>query len=241
MAKSQIKTVFAYRYNYVQILIVFILLPFAAILIGISPSADVTGFFSDLVGKIPLCDVWPDLLTKFFGGISVDKLMSSAFTVIYKALPESLLLSLCIHFCILVSKKLNEYAVPILATFLGIVIASVLKNLFGLTNNDKVEIALDIGAALLIVIGIRLLSKGFFRGLKVLSLKQVLLFFVNGLFSVLTTAYVSGLLLAMMGAYPSIGKAAEVVFAITGIELVASILVSWINAWASKDKDIMSV
>ena len=67
MAKSQIKTVFAYRYNYVQILIVFILLPFAAILIGISPSADVTGFFSDLVGKIPLCDVWPDLLTKFFG------------------------------------------------------------------------------------------------------------------------------------------------------------------------------
>ena len=230
----------AYRYNYVQIFIVVLLLPFAAIILGIFPDADLTEVFSDLTSHIPVCDVCVDLLSKYFGGISVNDLFSSLFVVIYKALPESLILSLCVHFCILISKKLNEAAMPILATFIGIVIASVVKSLIGLTTNNKIELGLDIGTVILLVVGIKLLSKSLFKGMKVLSLKQVLLLFINGLFAVLTTVYVSALLLAAQGFYPTIGKAADVVFITTGIEFVASVVVSWINAWAKDDADIVS-
>ncbi len=62
-----------------------------AIILGISPAADVTGMLSDLAGQIPVCDVWIDLLSKYYGGISVSELFSSAFTVVYRALPESLI------------------------------------------------------------------------------------------------------------------------------------------------------
>ncbi len=240
MGRSFSSFFIAYRYNYIQILVVVILLPFVAIILGISPAADVTGMLSDLAGQIPVCDVWIDLLSKYYGGISVSELFSSAFTVVYRALPESLILSLCVHFCILVSKKLNMRGLPIFATFIGIVIASIVKSLIGLTKNYTYETILDIGTVVLLVVGIGLLSKSLFKGLKVLSLKQVLLFFVNGLFSVLTTAYISGLLLAAQGAYPTVGKAVGVVLILTGIELIVAIGVSWINVLAKKDPDIIS-
>ena len=80
--------------NIAQIVLIVILMPFIAILLGAVFGTDAGGkgiadVLVSLAGKIPLCDVWLDIYYQHSGGLSAQDVMSSTVFVILKALPEA--------------------------------------------------------------------------------------------------------------------------------------------------------
>lgn len=225
--------------NIAQVLLVVILLPGVSLILGaVGGKSSQTGFVNSLFGKIPLCDIWLDILYQHKGGLSAESVLSSAAVVILKAFPEAIISAICVYVCIQISKKLNARGLPIFATFVGIVIASVLTTLTGITGNVNTEIIADFGVLLVMVIGLRIMMKSVFRGMKVFSLKKVLLFIIDGLFAVITTAYISGLLIAASGYYSSAGEIIGQILILTGIEIFVAFGVGIIGDLADKDQDV---
>lgn len=230
--------------NIAQIVLVVLLLPFVAILFGVisgtdAGAASTVGLINSLIGKIPLCEIWLDVLYQYSGGLSAEDILSSSVLVILKALPEALISAACVYLCIQISKKLMARGLPIFATFVGIVIASVITGLTGLSNNMTTEIIADFGVSIIILIGLKIMAKSLFKGLKVLSGKKILLFVIDGLFAVITTAYISGLIMAAAGIYSSVGQAIGRVVILTGIEIAVAIGVGIIGDLAEKDSSIV--
>lgn len=225
--------------NIAQVLLVVILLPGVSLILGaVGGKSSQTGFVNSLFGKIPLCDIWLDILYQHKGGLSAESVLSSAAVVILKAFPEAIISAICVYVCIQISKKLNARGLPIFATFVGIVIASVLTTLTGITGNVNTEVIADFGVLLVMVIGLRIMMKSVFRGMKVFSLKKVLLFIIDGLFAVITTAYISGLLIAASGYYSSAGEIIGQILILTGIEIFVAFGVGIIGDLADKDQDV---
>lgn len=225
--------------NIAQVLLVVILLPGVSLVLGaVGGKSSQTGFFNSLFGKIPLCDIWLDMLYQHKGGLSAESVLSSAAVVILKAFPEAIISAICVYVCIQISKKLNARGLPIFATFIGIAIASVLTTLTGLTGNVNTEIISDFGVLLIMVIGLRIMMKSAFKGMKVFSFKKVLLFIIDGLFAVITTAYISGLLISASGADSSTREAIGRVLVLTGIEIVVAFVVGVISDLADKDSGV---
>lgn len=229
--------------NVAQIILVVILLPFVAIVIRMisgvgAGGANMTGMLSSLIGNIPLCEVWMDVLYQYAGGLTAADVATSTVLVILKALPEALISAICVHTCVRIEKVLKtmsvpdqrkHYGLPIFSTFVGIVIATVITSLTGLTHSVTSEILMDFGAIIIMLIGFKILFRTVFRGRGIFEGKKILLFIIDGLFAVITTAYISGLLLAAKGAYASTGQAIGIIFVLTGIEIIAAVVVCWIS------------
>lgn len=228
--------------NIAQIILVVLLLPAVAIIIGsvsgANTAGNISGFLSSLVGNIPLCDIWVDILYQYKGGLEVEDVLSSTLLVILKALPEALISALCVYAAVQVSKKLKSRGLPIFATFIGIAIASIITSLTGLSGSMTTEIIIDFGVVIIMFIGLRFMLKSVFRKMNVFSLKKILLFFIDGLFAVITTAYISGLIMAASGVYSSTGETIRKTMIITGIEIFAAVGVGVINFFADKDETV---
>ncbi len=228
--------------NIAQIILVVLLLPMAAIVIGSvsggNETANVSGFLSSLVGNIPLCDIWVDILYQYKGGLAVEDVLSSTLLVTIKALPEALITAICVYVAVQISGKLKALGLPIFATFIGIVIASIVTSLTGLSGSMLMETIIDFGVVVVMLIGLKILFKSLFRGIKVFSAKKILLFLIDGLFAVITTAYISGLILAAAGVYSSVNQAVGRTMILTGIEVLTAIGVGAINYFADKDDTV---
>ena len=220
--------------NVAQIVLVVLLLPFIAVIIGLvsgsgSGAGNMSGMFFSLIGEIPLCDVWMDILYQKAGGLTPSDVANSTVLVIVKAFPEAVISAICVYVCVQAGKKIGARGVPILTTFAGIVIASIITSLTGQSNSLTAEILIDFGVIIIMLIGIRIMLRGAFGGARLLTGKKVLLLVIDGLLAVLTTAYVSVLLLAAAGVYGSIGETVGRVYLITGIEIIAVLIVWGIN------------
>lgn len=227
--------------NIAQILLVVLLFPCVAILLGVISSSDSStmGVLVSLIGKIPLCEIWLDILYQYSGSLSAEAVLSSTLLVILKALPEALISAVCVYVSVQLSRKLKSRGIPIFATFIGIFIASIITTLTGLSGNVTTEIIADFGVLIIMIIGLKIIAKSVFSGIRILSIKKVLLFIVDGLFAVITTAYISGLIMAATGVYVSIAQAIGRVFILTGIEIVVAMGVGIIGDLAEKDSSIV--
>lgn len=229
--------------NISQIAIVVVLLPFIAIILGViaGPHNGVigsAGVLSSLIGSIPLCEIWVDLIYQFSGGLSAEEVLSSTVIVILKAFPETIITAICVYICVTASKKLKAVGLPIFATFVGIVIATIITTLTGISGNTTTEILVDFGVIIVLIISLKIMFTRIFHGMKGISGKKILLFVIDGLFAVITTAYISGLLIAAQGGYKSVGEAIGKVYILTGIELLTAVGVGLIGDIAEKDESI---
>ena len=226
--------------NVAQIILVVLLLPAVAIIIGsvsgANTAGNISGLLSSLVGNIPLCDIWVDILYQYQGELAVEDVLSSTLLVILKALPEALISALCVYAAVQVSEKLKSRGLPIFATFIGIAIASIITSLTGLSGSMTTEIIIDFVVVIIMFIGLRFMLKSIFRKMNVFSLKKILLFFIDGLLAVITTAYISGLIMEASGVYSSTGEAIRRTMILTGIEIITAVGVVVINFFADKDE-----
>ena len=229
--------------NVAQIILIVILLPIIAVLLRITSgnqggAIGTVGIIASLVGKIPLCDIWVDILNQFNGGLSAETVMTSSIAVILKAFPESIITAVCVYLCVTTSIKLKTTGLPIFATYVGIVIATLITSLTGISGNINAEILADFGVVIIMLIGLKIMFSSVFRGMKAITGKKILLFVIDGLFAVITTAYISGLLMTVQGSYATIGEAVGRVYILTGIELLAAVVVGIIGSLSEKDNSI---
>lgn len=228
--------------NVAQIILVVLFLPAVSIIIGsvsgANTSGNISGFLSSLVGNIPLCDIWVDILYQYKGGLEVEDVLSSTLLVVLKALPEALISALCVYAAVQVSEKLKSRGLPIFATFIGIAIASIITSLTGLSGSLTTEVIIDFGIVIVMFIGLRFMLKSVFRRMNVFSFKKILMFFIDGLFAVITTAYISGLIMAASGVYSSAGEAVGRTMILTGVEIVAAVIAAIVNYSADKDETV---
>lgn len=227
--------------NVAQIVLVVILLPFIAIIIGLisgtgSGAGNMSGMISSLIGKIPLCDMWVDILHQYTGGLTASDVASSTMLVIVKAFPEALISAICVYFCVQIGKKIGARGLPIFTTFAGIVIATIITSLTGLGSNLTTEILIDFGVVIIMIIGMKIMFSGTFGGTRIMTGKKVLLLIIDGLLAVITTAYVSVLLLAASGVYANIGQAIGRIYLLTGIEIIAVLIVWGVNEAVDPDE-----
>lgn len=228
--------------NIAQIILVVLLLPAIAIIIGAisggNGNSSIGGLLSSLVGKIPLCDIWVDILYQYKGGLVVEDVLSSTAMVIVKALPEALISAICVYAAVQISQKLKAIGLPIFPAFVGISVATIITSLTGLSGNMLMEIIIDFGVVIIMFIGLKIMFKSVLGGIKAFSAKKILLFFIDGLFGVVTTAYISGLILAAAGAYSTVNQALSRILMLTGIEIIAAVVVGVINYFADKDRSV---
>ena len=229
--------------NVAQIILIVILLPFIAILLrfisgnqgGAIGTAEI---IASLIEKIPLCDIWVDILNQLNGGLSAEAAMTSSIAVILKAFPEAIITSVCVYLCVMVLKKLKATGLPIFATFVGIVIATLITSLTGISGNINAEILADFGVIIIMLIGLRIMFSSVFREMKASTVEKILLVVMYGLFAVITTAYISELLMATQASHSTIGETVGRVYFLTGIELLAAVVLGIIGNLSERDNSI---
>ncbi|MCM1365431.1 MAG: hypothetical protein NC122_09765 [Faecalibacterium sp.] len=225
--------------NVAQIVLIVILFPFVAIVLGsISGTSSIAGVLISLIGKVPLCDVWVDVLYQYSGGLTAEDVVSSTVLVILKAFPEALIAAICVYICITISKKLKSRGLPIFATFVGIVASSVITSLTGLSGNVTAEIFTDFGVLIIMFIGLKIMFKSVFNSISIFSFKKIMLFIIDGLVAVITTAYISGLIMTAAGYYTSVSSAIGRLTVLAVIELVAALIAGFVGDAAEKDPTV---
>ncbi len=226
--------------NAAQIILVAIFLPiFAFSLAAISREneglSNVNELLKSLIDAIPVCEVCANLLCQFWEGLSVGSVMSLSVSVLLKAFPEAIISIICVHGCCQLFNKKNVRGLPIFPTFLGIFIATVITVLTGLSGSDFMQILVEFGVIIIILIGLKLVFKSAFGGAKIFSIKKILILIIDGLFAVLSTTYVAGLLLAAQGEFGAAKDTFVKVLILAATEILGGYLVVLVKKGESSD------
>ena len=227
--------------NLAQLGLVYLFFPICALLIGWISGAGTgnavpAGFLSAWIGKIPLCELWIDMIYQYGGGLTASDVASSTVLIILKALPEAFLVSVCVHVCMQAADLIGVKGFHIFSSFIGVFIATVIISLIGKSNNMLAEILMEIGVIIVMLIGMKIMFKSVFHGAGILSGKRILFLVIDGLYAVITTAYVSGLLMAGCGMYSSVGQAIGRILVLAGVMTITAVI-AWLMKGAEKMED----
>ena len=206
--------------NIAQIILIVILLPFLAILCSVVLGKDAPATFVDflvsLIGQIPVCDIWVDILYQSSSGLT-----QSDF--ILRSVPETLLLTVSVHASNQFFRSiLKQRGLPIFSTMLGIVLSTIITSAARISES----LIMELGVIVITSIGIMLALKAAFgiRGHSIFGAKRVILIIMDALLAVIACAYVSVLILAAAGHYSSPGKAIGSIVIVTGCVILAAVL-----------------
>ena len=233
------KGYFNIRSNIAQIVLIFILLPFLAIIFSAvfrnnAPTAFL-GFIVDLIGQIPVCDIWVDILYKSGTGLTQGEFVEMIPVAMLRALPETMLLTACVHGTNQFSKDvLKQHGLPIFSTFAGIILATFLASGAGLIKN----LIAELGVIVIMSFGIMLMFKALLgrKGYKVFGGRRLVYILIDGVLAVIACGYVGMLLIVFLGYYSNLGEAFGAFLITTGITMLA-VIVRYI-ASAGEDEDV---
>lgn len=214
------------RSNIAQIILIFILFPFLAIIFSVvfknAPTA-FADFLMNLIGQIPVCDIWVDILYQSASGLTQAKFIDMIPVAMMRAVPETMLLTVCVHAANQFSLKvLRQHGLPIFSTFAGIILATFLASAAGLIEN----LIAELGVLVIMSIGIMLMFKAVLgsQGYAVFGFKRVLYIFLDGVLAVIACAYASMLLIVFLGYYSNVREAVGRFLIISGLTMLAAIL-----------------
>ena len=229
--------------NVAQIILIVILLPFiaiicAAVLGNNAPSAFVD-FLLALVGKIPVCDIWVDVLANISSGMTQSNYIDLMGYVILKEGLEALLLGVCVHatnqFFL---KILEQNGLPIFSTMLGVVLSSVLLTFSGVFQN----VLMELGVILIMAIGIIIMFKAVFyvheKGKRdretIFGFSRIFILLIDGAMGIIISSYVAVVVVMMLGRYKSFSAGMGTLVLVSLILLVTSILRMILSLWDKK-------
>ena len=212
------------RSNLAQIVIIVFLLPFAAILLNVL-SGGSAGSFSQLVrsaiDKIPLCEVWFDILTRA-AGFTQEEFISSVPTVLMRSIPETVILGLSVYTCNRFHVLMKGIGLPILSTFLGVFAATLVTTVTGKIPN----LAAELGVNVIIIVGMIIAFRSVFsrRKMSFISVEGFLGFIADAALGCIASAYICMFTIVTEGRYQSVGKALGSFLIITGVFILAAVL-----------------
>ena len=226
--------------NVAQVILIVILLPFmaiicAAVLGNNAPSAFVD-FLLALVGKIPLCDIWVDVLANISSGMTQSDYIDSMGLVILKGGLEAVLMAACVHatnqFFL---KILEQNGLPIFSTMLGVVLSSVLLTFSGVFQN----VLMELGVILIMAIGIIIMFKAVFYvhekdkrdRATIFGFSRIFILLIDGAMGIIISSYVAVIVVVMLGKYKSIRAAIGTLVLVTIILMVAAMLRLFLAKW----------
>lgn len=230
--------------NIAQVLLVCILLPIVAIIFYItSQNTAATSLYSfclSLIEAIPLCELSCGLLSQYVSGSVEVDVAEITLTVILKAFPETIMVSVFVHFFNQLFEKGWDLTrssmgfsgkffkpLPIFPTFLGLICATIISKSFDLFKNDLITIIAEFGVIIIVIIGIKImftarLPKGIF------SFKKILIFIIDGIYGVIVSVYIASMLLVSLGgSFSTTNEMFGFVATIVGVTMVATIIV-WV-------------
>ena len=212
--------------NIAQIILIVILLPFLAILCSVVLGKDAPATFVDflvsLIGQIPVCDIWVDILYQSSSGLTQSDFIEAIPIAILRSMPETLLLTVSVHASNQFFRSiLRQRGLPIFSTMLGIILSTMITSAARISEN----LIMELGVIVITSIGIMLALKAAFgiRGHSIFGAKRVILIIMDALLAVIACAYVSVLILAA-GHYSSPGKAIGSIVIVTGCVILAAVL-----------------
>ena len=229
--------------NVAQIILIVILLPFiaiicAAVLGNNAPSAFVD-FLLALVGKIPVCDIWVDVLANISSGMTQSNYIDLMGYVILKEGLEALLLGVCVHATNqFFSKILEQHGLPIFSTMLGVALSSVLLTFSGVFKN----VLMELGVILIMAIGIIIMFKAVFyvheKGKRdretIFGFSRIFILLIDGAMGIIISSYVAVVVVMMLGRYKSFSAGMGTLVLVSLILLVTSILRMILSLWDKK-------
>ena len=229
--------------NVAQIILIVILLPFiaiicAAVLGNNAPSAFVD-FLLALVGKIPLCDIWVDVLANISSGMTQSDYIDSMGLVILKGGLEAVLMAACVHATNqFFSKILEQHGLPIFSTMLGVALSSVLLTFSGVFKN----VLMELGVILIMAIGIIIMFKAVFyvheKGKRdretIFGFNKIFFLIIDRAMGIITSSYVAVVVVMMLGRYKSFSAGMGTLVLVSLILLVTSILRMILSLWDKK-------
>ncbi len=186
-----------------QVILIVIIFPL------ISWMFDLSSILNFLQG-IPIFDTWLYIL------MTVNKVdTANILMVAINSFFEAIIMGFCIHLFIKIGDILNARGnLPILASFLGIGLASILIRILSVTGAFQLLLYIAIMA-----IGIFLMIKGTFRSVKLFSLIDALRLLVESLLAVIACGLVVALTLFSNGSLPF-----KDLLVIIGLTIVASVI-----------------
>ncbi len=227
--------------NLAQLLLMVIVIPIIIVACYIlEPGKNGSAFydiFVNIFSFVPIVDVAVDVLSQFISGMSASEYIDITFSLILRKFPEAVLLTMIVHFC-------NECygflwrrikPLPIISTFIGVIITAVVVKAFGLVGNNLVAFFMEIGTIIIMIIGMKILFKSF-TGEKIFSLFKILLLVVDGLFAVIITTYFASCYMAGTGRFDSIIKLFGFLFIQTLVACGAALIVMFVRIAAEGEK-----
>lgn len=232
------------RSNIAQIAICFVLFPtvmticyiFSSSTAGSESLSKLLSMFSD----VPVCGVAFDLLSQYVAVGAEVKISEISVLLFLKAFPETIMVSVLVHFFVqLFQRDYNSInttstgnqivaPLPILPTFLGLVVSTVLVGLLNLSGNAMITFIAELFLIAIIIFGIKLMfGKKFTNG--IFSLKKILTLIIDGLYAVIFSTYVASMVVVGSGTIQRFKEAFAFEMTMIGAVLVATALFHYIR------------
>ncbi len=181
--------------NIAQILILVLILPIVFAIID----ADT---LMNFIQGVPIFDTWTGMLYNY---ATLDT--NSLVWIYTKSFFEALIMGICVHTAIGIGNVLQAKGLPILSSFVGIIVGSIIIKLLGVTQGFQIILYIAI-----MLIGILMMVKGVFTRLKIFNVKSFLMLLIESVLAVIMCGYVVALILFSEGAI-SIAKLLFVMWA----------------------------
>ena len=213
-----------------QILLVMIILPIVVLVISAistSTGADesagesaIQKLFISGLSRIPICDTWVELLKQFFDQkkeLSAGNVSAMSISVFLKAFPEALMTGFVVFFTDKIADNIGMHGIKIIPPFAAVAFTGIILAVIGISKSDMVQILIEYGVVIVMMIGFHYLLKTFFPNLSIA--KNLLIFFIDALYAVILTAYITILALTCAGMFSTVRYSFLAIFS-TGLCVV---------------------
>ena len=225
--------------NIAQILLVFFLLPFFALICGAFNDSSLTTGLINFLGQVPLCQTLADIVsTQLSSTTSQTDLMEITLWTFFKEFPSAIIAGISVHLCVGIFDHIwfnfpkHLKPLPILPGFFGIVLFTIISNVIGLTGSDLTAFFVEAGVVVVMLIGLWILLKAGWG--KKVSIKTALLWIIEGLYAVLLTTYISGMMLIMQDEEPI--NAFSLILLLAVAAIIGSLLVYFVRIGVDRDE-----
>ena len=226
--------------NIAQLILVVILLPFIAIIFSAfsgNPASGLGTFLMSIISQMPMGEMLFDLLSTLVSGFTAADAINVSITVLVSALPEAIISAIFVSACIAVTDILwrpwkftdDNKPLPILAAFVGIILSTVFIAVLNIPDSALVTLLSELLLIVILIIGIKFLFKSIFPGTKIFLVKKILYLIIDGLYAIIMTSYVAALTVVATGGCSGIGEAGKYIAGVTGVTVVASVIVWFIH------------
>jgi len=243
------KGFYSLRVNIAQIIVVCMLIPVVALICNLF-APDNGGwafgnFIFSLMDEIPMCNIWCGLLAQFIGGSGDLDLAGITIMVFLRAFPEAIMVGVLIHFfCELFNKEWNIFKkkekirnfhpLPIFPSFLGLFAATLLINLLDLMKSDLITLIVEICIVAIMITGLKMMFGTRYAG-GIFSLKKILTLIIDGIYGIIAAGYMTVMLMGSSGLINGMSDLLPAILAVTGLMMVASLIVWWVHRESEKD------